>query len=270
MTPLSRRAIRVREENLWGMTLRVGVWHGNPDRTPLFLFNGIGAALELLAPFAAEVGDLEVVAFDVPGTGGSSRPPLPYRLWTLAVLAGRLLDRLGYGRVDVLGVSWGGALAQQFALQNPARCRRLVLAATAPGILMVPPKLSVLTKLITPRRYNDAEYREQVASEIYGGRADAAVVAEFRRTSRIGYLLQQTALAGWTSLPWLPLLPQPTLVLAGEGDRIIPLANARLLTGAIRRSQLRTFPDGHLFLISSAAAAGAAVRGFLAPERIEF
>ena len=69
-----------------------------------------------------------------------------------------MLDQLGHEQVDVLGVSWGGALAQQFAFQQARRCRRLVLAATSPGSLMVPGKLTVLLKMATPRRYKDPDY----------------------------------------------------------------------------------------------------------------
>src|SRR6202041_2945957 len=98
-----------------------------------------------------------------PGSRGSPAPLIPYRFSTLAVLSDKLLTRLGYtGPVDVLGVSWGGALAQQFAHLYPQRCRRLILAATSPGVIMVPARLSVLSKLIGPRRYTDPTYLQQV------------------------------------------------------------------------------------------------------------
>ena len=80
----------------------------------------------------------EILIFDVPGIGRSEMSWRPRRFSGLARLANKLLDRLGYQRVDVVGVSWGGALAQQFARQYPDRCRRLVLAATSPGAVMVP------------------------------------------------------------------------------------------------------------------------------------
>ena len=259
------RPCHVRELEVYGTTVRVATWPGSGTRPPLLLFNGIGASTEILAPFADAVGDVEVIAFDVPGTGGSGRAPVPYRLWMLALLTTRLLDRLGHGPVDVLGVSWGGALAQQFALQNPRRCRRLVLAATSPGTLMVPPTPAVLRQFLTPRRYNDPAFRRSVAGAIYGGRArvDPGVADEFRRASRRGYLLQQLALAGWTSLPFLPLLKQRTLILAGDDDPVIPLANAHLMRRAIPDASLHVLADGHLFLISSAEEAGAVTREFL-------
>jgi pimeloyl-ACP methyl ester carboxylesterase len=63
----------------------------------------------------------------------SPPPKFPSRLFMLARLSRKLLDELGIGQVDVMGVSWGGGLAQQFAIQYPKRVRRLVLAATAMG-----------------------------------------------------------------------------------------------------------------------------------------
>ena len=153
-----------------GQRLRVAVWPGEAGRVPLLLLNGIGARLEVFAPFSAALNDLEIIAFDVPGTGGSTPPRFPYRLWMLANVVSRMLDALGYGRVDVMGVSWGGTLAQQFALQNPSRCRRLILAVTSTGVLMVPGKFSVLMRMATPRRYNDAAFQSATMGILYGGK----------------------------------------------------------------------------------------------------
>jgi poly(3-hydroxyalkanoate) depolymerase len=262
----ARRPMHVRYVDIGGTSVRVAIWPGRKTQPALLMFNGIGSSLELFGPFADALIDVEAIAFDVPGSGESSEPPFPHRLWMLSLLASRLLKKLGYGRVDVLGVSWGGALAQQFALQNPRRCRRLVLAATSQGFLMVPGKLSVLTKFLTPRRFNDPAFRQAISGQIYGGKArhEPALIAGFRKTSRRGYLMQQVALAGWTSVPWLPLLRQPTLILAGDDDPVIPLVNARLLAKLIRNSRLHVFEDGHLFLVSEAAEAGRIVREFLA------
>src|SRR5271165_4018704 len=149
--------------------LRVGVRSGDKARPPLLLFNGIGASIELVEPFLDALDGPEAIIFDVPGVGGSPAPRLPYRPSTLARLSARLLDQLGHEQVDVLGVSWGGALAQQFAFGQAKRCRRLILAATSPGHLMVPGKLTVLLKMATPRRYKDPDYMQRIAGDIYGG-----------------------------------------------------------------------------------------------------
>ena len=269
VAPISRRPVQIRELHVWGTTLRVGVWPGSARRPPLLLFNGIGASLELFGAFADALEDVELIAYDMPGTGESGMPPVPYRLWMLALMTDQLLDQLGYDRVDTLGVSWGGGIAQQFALQNPRRCRRLVLAATCAGVTMIPPKLSVLTKFITPRRFNDHTYLESVADEIYGGNvaSNAEALDHFKRTRYAGYLLQQLAIAGWTSLPWLRLVRQPTLILAGSDDRIVPPANADVLAWAIPDSRKHLFDDGHLFLITDPESSAAVIDEFLsAPD----
>src|SRR5499433_910504 len=152
-----------------GQMLRVGVRRGQDARQPLLLFNGIGANIELVEPFLDVFDGPEAIIFDVPGVGGSPAPILPYRPSNLARLSARLLDQLGHEQVDVLGVSWGGALAQQFAFQQRGRCRRLVLAATSPGHLMVPGRPSVLLKMATPRRYKDPGYFRKIAGDLYGG-----------------------------------------------------------------------------------------------------
>jgi len=252
-----------------GQLLRVGVRPGDAARPPLLLFNGIGASIELLEPFLDALDGPGAITFDVPGVGGSPAPTLPYRPSTLARLSARLLDQLGHQQVDVLGVSWGGALAQQFAFQHGQRCRRLVLAATSPGHLMVPGRLTVLLKLATPRRYKDADYMKRIAGDIYGGalRGAPELVREHLRhvhwSSDYGYYLQLLAGVGWTSLPWLRLLAQPTLVMSGTDDPIVPVANGRILASLIPDARLVTVDDGHLFLITSARACAATIAEFL-------
>ncbi|HVE11358.1 MAG TPA: poly(3-hydroxyalkanoate) depolymerase [Paraburkholderia sp.] len=256
--------------DLDGQILRVATRRGSDASPPLVIFNGIGANLELVAPFVDALDDVRVVVYDMPGVGGSPAPLWPYRFATLSVLTDRLLSRLGHdGPVDVLGVSWGGALAQQFALMHPVRCRRLVLASTSSGAVMLPGRLSVLSKLVGPRRYTDRAYLRKVGAEIYGGkyRSDPALLDEHSRYIQAprgrGYLYQLFAMAGWTSLPWLPALRQPTLVLHGNDDPIVPLSNAKILAALIRDARLHVIDDGHLLLITRAQEVGPVVREFL-------
>ena len=261
--------MQIRLHDIHGQKLRVGIRAGNKTRPPLLLFNGIGANIELIEPFFDALDGVEAIVFDVPGVGGSPAPKLPYRPSTLATLSAHLLDALGYREVDVLGVSWGGAIAQQFAFQVSARCRRLVLAATSPGHIMVPGKIAVLLKLATPRRYQDPEYMRSVAGEIYGGalRGAPALAREHLRhvrwSSDYGYYLQLMAAFGWSSLPWLRFLQQPTLVMAGTDDPIVPVVNGRILVSLIPRARLVTIDDGHLFLVTSAEKSAEIVSAFL-------
>lgn len=266
-------AMQIQMVDVDGQLLRVATRQGSSASPPLLIFNGIGANLELVGPFVTALEDVGVIIFDIPGVGGSPAPVLPYRFSTLSVLTNKLLARLGYeGPVDVLGVSWGGALAQQFACLYPSRCRRLILAATSPGVIMVPAKLSVLSKLIGPRRYTDPNYLQQVGAEIYGGayRRDPSLLREHGRHIQAprgrGYLYQLLAASGWTSLPWLGALRQTTLVMHGSDDPIVPLTNAKILAARIRHATLHVIDDGHLFLVTRAKDVAPVVRQFLRQE----
>jgi poly(3-hydroxyalkanoate) depolymerase len=265
-----------------GRRLRVSVRPGliqtglnglaSPTRPPLLLINGIGASLELLEPFVAQLDpSVEVIRFDPPGVGGSPMPPGPYRFTGLCRTIARLLTELGHDRVDVLGISWGGAVAQHFAAFQRDRCRRLVLAATATGAIMVPARPSVLAHMVTPRRYLNRDYMEQIAGTIYGGTARddpariAAVMHDRHRTGAPrGYWYQLLAGSGWTSLPFLPWLREPTLILAGDDDPIIPLVNGQLMNALIPDSRLHVYHGGHLGLITEAAELAPVVDEFLA------
>jgi poly(3-hydroxyalkanoate) depolymerase len=255
-----------------GRQIRVAVRRGDGTRVPLLLFNGIGASLDLLQPFVDALDPaLEVIRFDVPGVGGSPLPARPYRFTGLCSLTAQMLTALGYeGAVDVLGISWGGGVAQHFAVLQRGRCRRLVLVSTATGALMVPARPAVLVQMITPRRYLDPEHLQLVAPALYGGSARddpewvrTMMHARSRVGSPRGYLYQLLAGAGWTSLPFLPLLRQPTLLLSGDDDPLIPLANAKLLRLLIPHSRLHVYHGGHLGLVTEAAELAPAVDEFL-------
>ena len=253
-----------------GQRLRVAIRKGDGTRTPLLLMNGIGVNLEVLQSFVDALAPaIEVIRFDVPGTGGSPAPHIPYRFSVLARLVTKMLDQLGYQQVDVLGVSWGGALAQQFAFQYPVRCRRLILVSTGTGAIMVPGNLSALAKIATPRRYQDPVYMEQNAGEIYGGkvRTHPELAHEFARTARLGsvlgYFYQMLGTVGWTSIPWLRTLRQPTLILHGDDDPLVPLINAKIMQRLIPHAKLYIFHDGHLGLGTSARELAQVIDQFL-------
>jgi poly(3-hydroxyalkanoate) depolymerase len=273
-----RAAPTLRTVAIGGQLVRVAVrparrgWRARPAAPPLLLINGIGASLELLQPFVDELDPaLEVIRFDVPGVGGSPLPAAPYRFGGLCRLMAAMLTELGHERADVLGISWGGAVAQHFAAFQRSRCRKLVLVSTATGAIMVPARPSVLARMATPRRYTDRGYLGQVAGDLYGGsartdpgRVTAAMNAHNRVGSPRGYLYQLSAGAGWTSVPFLPLLRQPTLILSGDDDPIIPVANARLMHRLIPNSQLHVYQGGHLSLVTEAAELAPVVSRFLA------
>ncbi len=264
-------ATRVGMIDVDGTLLRVAIRPGTGERTPLVLLNGIGANLELLKPFVDILNpEIEAISFDVPGVGGSPATTLPFRFSGLARLIDRLADHLHYQEVDVMGVSWGGALAQEFAHKYPRRCRRLILACTAPGSVMIPGKISVMLDMASPRRYLQPSHMVKIAPKIYGGKLrnepeKAAKHAEAVMSGGgIGYLHQMFAAMGWTSIHWLHKIKQPTLILAGDDDPIVPPINAKIMARRIPNSTLHILACGHLFIITLAEETAALVDQFLA------
>jgi poly(3-hydroxyalkanoate) depolymerase len=263
----------VRTVTAAGRTLRVSVRPGtDPTVAPLLLMNGIGASLEVLQPFVDALDRRRsVIRFDVPGVGGSPRPLVPYNLITFSPVVAGMLTRLGFdGQVDVLGLSWGGGLAQHFAVQHRDRVRRLVLTATATGSLMVPADPRVLARMLTPRRHRDPDYARSIAGEIYGGtmrthpeRAARALHSETRLGPRRGYYFQLAASTGWSSLPFLKLIRQPTLLVMGDDDPIIPAVNARIMARLIPDARLHLYSGGHIALITEADALAPVIEEFL-------
>jgi poly(3-hydroxyalkanoate) depolymerase len=250
-----------------GRRLRVAVHEGDGRRPPLLLLNGLGVQIEGLQPFVdALPPGTGVIRFDVPGVGESPAPTLPYRMCMLARLTAHVLDVLHVDAVDVLGVSWGGALAQQFAFQHRRRCRRLVLVSTAPGAI-IPVGPRIIREMATRRRFDDPDHARQVAPMLYGGKVRAGLqlppIFAGRRIDRRGLFYQQLAALGWISLPFAPLIRQPTLILTGDDDPVIPPINGRLLRQAILNSELRIFHDGHLGLVTSAEELAPIVEEFL-------
>lgn len=261
-----------------GRTLRVATWRldSTGDRAPILFFNGIGANIEAVAPLADMLAERAFIMFDMPGTGESPDPVMPYNPFTMSWTASQILDQLGIDVVDVMGVSWGGAMAQHFALQHPRRTRRLVLAATTPGMIMVPGNPAALSKMANPRRYVDAKYMNEHFQTLYGGidrdgarHQKDSHIGRLKPPSPRGYLYQLLAMIGWTSLPALPFLRKPTLVMMGEDDAIVPLVNGKMLASLIPDARLEVMAGGgHLFLLTHAEESVAILREFLdAPAR---
>ncbi|MBV9713587.1 MAG: poly(3-hydroxyalkanoate) depolymerase [Ktedonobacteraceae bacterium] len=270
----TRSSVETITINVNGTHVHVAIQPGDNSEPPLLLINGIGANLEAFDPFITALNKVRgkkigTIRFDVPGVGGSPPTLFPLRFRGLARLVAQLLDVVGHQEVDVLGISWGGGLAQQFAHQYPKRCRRLVLVATSTGAISVPGKPNVLAKLLSPRRYLQPSYMANIAPTLYGGifRQQPELARTYAHHLRAphgrGYYQQLLAGMGWTSLPWLHQLRQPTLILAGDDDPIVPPVNARVMARLIPHARLHIVNGGHLFLLTEKERVAPLVHQFL-------
>jgi len=223
----------------------------------LLLVPGIGCGADMWAPFMDHFPDRRLISFDAPGTGRSTVPLYPISVAALAALAVKVLDDREVERTDVIGFSYGGAVAQQLAYGYPGRVARLVLAATTCGLGSVLGSLAALSVLATPLRFHSASYFERVAARVYGGATgrDSA-----RRQSAInqrrnlpptsyGYAMQLIGGIGWSSWAFLPAIKHETLVICGDSDPLVPTANGKLLAARIPRAKLEVVEQaGHLLL----------------------
>ncbi|MBL0924281.1 MAG: alpha/beta fold hydrolase [Sphingomonadaceae bacterium] len=255
-------------ETVDGRVLRVAVWRSTKPtgKLPVLFFNGIGANIEAMAPLADHLADRDFISFDMPGVGGSPDPVVPYNPILMARISALLLDRFDMPLVDVIGISWGGGMAQQFAIQNGARVNKLILVATSAGMLMVPGNPAALTKMADPRRYIDPDFMAKHFKTLYGGMVGgkSGHINRLKPPSKTGYFYQLLAMLGWTSAPFLPFMRTPTLIMMGGDDQIVPVANGKFLNFLIPDSELLVIEDGgHLFLLSHVEESIAAIRGFL-------
>jgi pimeloyl-ACP methyl ester carboxylesterase len=252
----------VRVDGVTVMARRSG--HGRP----LLLLNGIGCGVETWEPLEAALPGFELLSFDPPGIGRSPNTRWPLGLGGLVRVAMSLADSCAWKEFDVLGVSWGGIVAQQLAHDHPDRVGRLVLCATTcgPGSFCLDPL--VIAMMSTPLPHTSKWFARMVAPYLYGADIreypEAFEAFERRQPPTVpGFYAQALAATGWSSLPWLHNLRSPTLVMAGRRDRIVPPAVAGLLARAIPNSSLHMVDGGHLFLLLRSAESAAVIRRFL-------
>jgi pimeloyl-ACP methyl ester carboxylesterase len=239
---------------------------------PLLLVNGLGASLEMWGPLRPHLPNREIISFDLPGAGRSSVPCVPLRMRGLANVIVTLLAELGVSRADVLGYSFGGLVAQELARRHPSAVDGLILAATAAGWPSWPPRPHVAWLMLTPARYHDRRLARAIVPVIAGGRTarETSVLMDSidervaSPPSTLGYFQQLCAITGWTSQPWLGRLEQPTLVLHGTDDPIVPVVNARWMARRIPHASLAELPGaGHMLLIDEPERCGPEITRFL-------
>lgn len=260
------RTARLSMIGVAGRRLHLARWNvGATKHPPLVMLNGLGLNLEMLGPIARALPEREVICFDMPGIGSSPDPIIPYTMSCMALTMAALLDRLEIEQADLLGISWGGALAQQFAFQHRARTRKMVLAATTAGAAMVPGNMSMLAHMTDPREYTvERTLRRNLAMVYNGGGNERISLNAVKAPSPFGFSYQLAAFIAWTSLPFLSYLSMPVMIMADQQDQIVPPSNAHFLHNAIPGSKLEMFEGGgHLFMLSQRDRFIARMRAFL-------
>jgi 3-oxoadipate enol-lactonase len=210
------------------------------------------------------------IALDNRGVGQSDAPPGAYSIALMASDAAAVLDAAGAQSAHVFGVSMGGMIAQEFALQYPKRVLSLILGCTASGgrnaIQPEPAALQTLMRqgmtpeqakeAIIPFIYDAATPRERIDE-------DMAIRMRWYPTAQ-GYMGQLQGIMGWEAYSRIAQITAPTLVIHGETDRLVPAANGRLIAERIPGAKLVLIPHAsHILETDQHGAAHQALLEFL-------
>jgi len=251
--------------------------HGSGE--PLLLISGFGSNATVYWANVPQLAErFRVIAMDPRGSGRSDVPPGPYTMAQLADDCAAVLDAAEADAAHVLGTSMGGMVAQHVALLHAERVRGLVLACTTPGgahhVLPAPEQLELFmaaAEIADPADAVRATYPLNY-SDAYAKAHDAEIISRALANQRLrstpeGRAAQLAAVQGHDTFDALGEVATPTLVLHGERDGIVPVANARTLAGRIPGARIRTWPEGrHIFFAECAGEFNAEVIAFLSGE----
>jgi 3-oxoadipate enol-lactonase len=210
---------------------------------PLLLVHGLMVSGEMFAPVVDDFASrYRVIVPDLRGHGRSRALGRPYTVARLADDLARLLDHLGIGAAAVLGYSQGGAVAQQLALDHPARCSRLVLACTyAFNMATLRERLEGHVAPVLIRALGMGRFARLVVAQ------GAKDLGQERGAWLAGLMAKQDGAlmtSAWReamafdSRRRLAEIRCPTLILAGSRDDAVPMHHARMLHEGIAGSRL--------------------------------
>lgn len=212
-------------------------WDERGSGEALLLIAGIGCPSQMWSGFRPILAERNrTLALDNRGTGKSDVPPGPYSVPAMASDAAAVLDAAGVQVSHVFGVSMGGIVAQEFALQYPARSRSLILGCTSfGGPHAVRPEPAVRQFLAARGSMSAAEAEQASVPIMYCAETPRSRIGEdlaLRRrwqTPPAAYIAQFQGVVAWEGYSRLPELRVPTLVIHGDCDLLVPPANGELL-----------------------------------------
>ena len=247
--------------------------HGRGE--PLVLVPGFGTGLWIwYRQVAAFAERFRVVVFDPRGVANSPAPDAPFTMRDLAEDLAALLEELKVEKAHVLGASFGGFVAQEFALAHPQRTRSLVLCCTSyggPG--HVPPAPETLAAIASTKGLNTQERVRENLLLAFSPRFVEGQPEEVERVIRLraesdvpesAYLRQLQAAVAFDAAARAGEISVPTLVITGDADAVVPHENSLNLASAIPGSTLKIIEGGsHAFFVEQAEAFNHAVFQFI-------
>jgi 3-oxoadipate enol-lactonase len=247
-------------------------WDEQGPGDPLLLIMGLSYASNMwhrTRPFLAQ--SFRTIAFDNRGIGRSDVPPGVYPIALMASDAAAVLDAAGVTSAHVFGVSMGGMIAQEFALQYPQRVRSLILGCTNAGgphgVRAEPHVLQTLTRQgMTPQESSEAmiPFIYDAATPRVRIDEDMALRMKWYPTLQ-GYMGQLQGILQWEAYSRIAQIAAPTLLSHGETDQLIPVANAPVLAERIAGAKLSLIPHAsHIFETDQPGVAVRAITEFLA------
>lgn len=232
----------------------------------LMFLNGTGATLSQVAPLVSIFAEsFEVVAFDQRGIGLSTCPNDPYTMSDLAADTLALADHLGWEHFRLVGISFGGMVAQEVAVTDPSRIDRLALLCTSPGgaggssfplqtlVGMPPLERSSVSAEIMDTRFTPEWLGDHASEQILAGLLAQRFTPEAFKED-LGTGLQLQARSGHDVFDRLPAITCPTLVASGRFDGIAPAANGAAIASQISNAELRIYEGGHIFFVQDPKA----------------
>jgi 3-oxoadipate enol-lactonase len=246
-------------------------WDEQGQGAPILLIMGLGYPSSLwhrARPVLAQ--RYRTVAFDNRGVGLSDVPSGPYSIASMASDAAVVLDAAGVSDAHIFGVSMGGMIAQEFALQYPKRTRSLILGCTSPGGPSAVRAEKKVADILMARGMTLEQAREAILPYTYDAATPREKIEEdlsLRRRwlpSLEGYMAQLQGILAWEAYSRIAQITAPTLVIHGRSDALVPPGNGELIAGRIPGSRLVLLEHAsHLFLTDQTEAALKQILGFL-------
>jgi 3-oxoadipate enol-lactonase len=220
-------------------------WDEQGQGDPVLLIMGLGYPSYLWHRMRPVLNQrYRTIALDNRGSGQSDTPAGPYPIALMASDAAAALDAAGVQSAHVFGLSMGGMIAQEFALQYPARVRSLILGCTAPGGPNAVRAEKQVTEILMARNMSPEEAAKAMRPFIYDSATPLGRIEEDMAIRRQwfpkpeGYIAQVQGIFAWESYPRLERIAARTLVIHGQTDQLVPPGNGEVIAAKIPGAKL--------------------------------